>query len=161
MKRFLSSAFVLAVLAAVSTWSRQDGPSQPSAVAAEGGIGWKTVAPGMALRFLLARKEGVQSNSRVAVLRIDPARWDLEVVGTSRTGESTGHTTRDWCQRHNLTAGINAGMFGRDQKTHVGYLRYREHVSSRSARNPKNVLACPCLSDRKGTSYLGLLGSDP
>jgi hypothetical protein len=95
----------------------------------------------MALRFLLARKEGMQSNSRVAVLRIDPARWDLEVVGTSRTGESTGHTARDWCQRHNLTAGINAGMFGRDQKTHVGYLRYREHVNNGHRNNYQSVAA--------------------
>jgi hypothetical protein len=119
MKRFLGTAVVLVVLAAVSALSRQNGPAKSSAMAAEGGLGWKTVEPGMELRFLEAQKEGVQSASRIAVLRIDPALWDLKVLGTSRTGESAGHTARDWCQRHNLTAAINAGMFGTDQELDV------------------------------------------
>jgi hypothetical protein len=95
----------------------------------------------MALRFLEAQKEGVQSNSPIAILRIDPALWDLVVLGTSRTGESSGHTARDWCQRHNLTAAINAGMFGTDQKTHLGYLRYREHVNNSHQNNYQSVAA--------------------
>ena len=141
MKRFLGTAFFLVVLAAVSALWRQNARAEHSALAAEGGLGWKTVEPGMELRFLVAQKEGVQSKSRIAVLRIDPARWDLEVLGTSRTGESTGHTARDWCQRHNLTAAINAGMFGTDQKTHVGYLQYREHVNNSHQNNYQSVAA--------------------
>jgi len=141
MKRFLGTAVVLVVLAAVSALSRQNGPAKSSVMAAEGGLGWKTVEPGMELRFLEAQKEGVQSASRIAVLRIDPALWDLEVLGTSRTGESAGHTARDWCQRHNLTAAINAGMFGTDQKTHLGYLRYRERVNNSHQNNYQSVAA--------------------
>src|SRR6516225_795928 len=141
MKRFLGTAFFLVVLAAVSALWRQNARAEHSALAAEGGLGWKTVEPGMELRFLVAQKEGVQSKSRIAVLRIDPARWDLEVLGTSRTGESSGHTARDWCQRHNLTAAINAGMFGTDQKTHLGYLRYREHVNNSHQNNYQSVAA--------------------
>src|SRR5215472_3709301 len=141
MKRFLGTAFFLVVLAAVSALWRQNDRAEHSAMAAEGGLGWKTVEPGMELRFLEAQKEGVKNNSRIAVLRIDPALWDLEVLGTSRTGESTGHTARDWCQRHNLTAAINAGMFGTDQRTHVGYLRYREHVNNSHQNNYQSVAA--------------------
>jgi hypothetical protein len=85
MKRFLGTAFFPVVLAAVSALWRKNDRAEHSALAAEGGLGWKTVEPGMELRFLEAQKEGVQSNSRIAVLRIDPALWDLEVLGTSRT----------------------------------------------------------------------------
>ena len=141
MKRFLGTAFFLVALAAVSASSRQNVPAKHSAVAAQGGLGWKAVEQGMELRFLEAQKEGVQSNSPIAILRIDPALWDLEVLGTSRTGESSGHTARDWCQRHNLTAAINAGMFGTDQKTHVGYLQYREHVNNSHQNNYQSVAA--------------------
>ena len=141
MKRFLGTAFFLVVLAAVSALSRQNVPAKRSAMAAEGGLGWKAVEPGMELRFLEAQKEGVQSNSPIAILRIDPALWDLEVLGTSRTGESSGHTARDWCQRHNLTAAINAGMFETDQKTHLGYLRYRQHVNNSHQNNYQSVAA--------------------
>ena len=141
MKRFLGTAFFLVVLAAVSALSRQNVPAKRSAMAAQGGLGWKAVEPGMELRFLEAQKEGVQSNSPIAILRIDPSLWDLEVLGTSRTGESSGHTARDWCQRHNLTAAINAGMFETDQKTHLGYLRYREHVNNNHQNNYQSVAA--------------------
>lgn len=141
MKRFLGTAFFLVVLAEVSALSRQSVPAKRSAMAAQGGLGWKAVEPGMELRFLEAQKEGVQSNSAIAILRIDPALWDLEVLGTSRTGESSGHTARDWCQRHNLTAAINAGMFETDQKTHLGYLRYREHVNNSHQNNYQSVAA--------------------
>ena len=141
MKRFLGTGFFLVVLAAVSALWHQNDRAEHSAITAEGGLGWKTVEPGMELRFLEAQKEGVQSNSRIVVLRIDPALWDLEVLGTSRTGESIGHTARDWCQRHNLTAAINAGMFATDQKTHLGYLRYREHVNSSHQNNYQSVAA--------------------
>jgi hypothetical protein len=141
MKRFLGTAFFLVVLAAVSALSRQNVLAKRSAMAAQGGLGWKAVEPGMELRFLEAQKEGVQSNSPIAILRIDPALWDLEVLGTSRTGESSGHTARDWCQRHNLTAAINAGMFETDQKTHLGYLRYREHVNNSHQNNYQSVAA--------------------
>ena len=141
MKRFLGTASFLVVLAAVSALSRQNVPAKRSAMAAQGGLGWKAVEPGMELRFLEAQKEGVQSNSPIAILRIDPALWDLEVLGTSRTGESSGHTARDWCQRHNLTAAINAGMFETDQKTHLGYLRYREHVNNSHQNNYQSVAA--------------------
>ena len=141
MKRFLGTAFFLVVLAAVSALSRQNVPAKRSAMAAQGGLGWKAVEPGMELRFLEAQKEGVQSNSPIAILRIDSSLWDLEVLGTSRTGESSGHTARDWCQRHNLTAAINAGMFGTDQKTHLGYLRYREHVNNSHQNNYQSVAA--------------------
>ena len=141
MKRFLGTASFLVVLAAVSALSRQNVPAKRSAMAAQGGLGWKAVEPGMELRFLEAQKEGVQSNSPIAILRIDPALWDLELLGTSRTGESSGHTARDWCQRHNLTAAINAGMFETDQKTHLGYLRYREHVNNSHQNNYQSVAA--------------------
>jgi hypothetical protein len=140
MKRCLGTSSVLVVLAVVSALSRQNEAAQRSAFAAQGG-GWKGLEPGMELRFLEAQAEAAQSNSRIAVLRIDPALWDLEVWGASRTGESTGHTARDWCQRHNLKAAINAGMFATDQKTHLGYLRYREHVNNSHQNNYQSVAA--------------------
>jgi len=141
MKRFLGTALFLLVLATVSVLSRQNDPAERSSLAAGRGLDWKTVERGMELRFLEAQNEGVQSNPPIVILRIDPGLWDLEVLGTSRTGESSGHTARDWCQRHNLTAAINAGMFGTDQKTHLGYLRYREHVNNSHQNNYQSVAA--------------------
>jgi hypothetical protein len=153
MKRFLATAFFLVVLAAVSALSRQNVPTKRSGTAAQGGLGWKAVELGMELRFLGAQKEGVQGNSPIAILRIDPALWDLEVLGTSRTGESSGHTARDWCQQHNLTAAINAGMFEADQKTHLGYLRYREHINNSHQNNYQSVAAFDPRDSADGSRF--------
>jgi hypothetical protein len=72
---------------------------------------------------------------------MDPALWELAVIGTSQTGESAGHTAREWCQRHKFAAAINAGMFATDQKTHLGYARYRKQVISGHQNKYQSVAA--------------------
>ena len=159
MKLFLGSTLSLVALAMVPAFSLQNGPVKHSTMTTDGGSAWKSVEPGMELRLLQAQKQRGQSASRIVVLRIDPALWDLEVLGTSSTGESTGHTARDWCQRHNLTAAINAGMFETDQKTHLGYLRYREHVNNKHQNNYQSVAAFD-PRDSVGTSRFRILDLD-
>ena len=75
------------------------------------------------------------------MLRIDPARWDLELVGQSRTGEASGRTAKQWCAAHRLTAAINAGMFAADNKTHVGYMRAGRHVNNAWVNEYQSVAA--------------------
>ena len=111
------------------------------ALTADTAPGWQTLAPGMDLKYLPVAAPDSSPAQPIAVLRIDPDLWELEVVGASRTGESTGHTARQWCVRHKLTAAINAGMFATDQKTHLGYLRYREHVNSSHVNSYQSVAA--------------------
>src|SRR5262245_48908719 len=82
---------------------------------------WMSLEPGIELRWLVARNPSKVGDSRIALVRIDPAKWDLRLVGRSQTGDSAGMTARDWAKRHGLVATINAGMFGTDQTTHVGY----------------------------------------
>src|SRR5215470_2613429 len=83
---------------------------------------WKTVAPGMDYKYVLAKNPSTIGDSRIFVLRMDPNLWQLEAVGISQTGESTSHTARDWSRRDKFCASINAGMFATDMKTHVGYM---------------------------------------
>jgi hypothetical protein len=102
---------------------------------------WQTISNGMELRYVTLRGSDALAGSPIAVLRIDPRLWELEVMGASRTGESVGHTAREWCERHNFTAAINAGMFKTDYKTHLGYLRNREHVNNEAANAYQSVAA--------------------
>lgn len=102
---------------------------------------WKTLEPGVELTWLTARSPSRQvGESRIAVLRIDPARWELRLVGRSETGEP-GQSARDWARGHDLAAAINAGMFGTDYKTHVGYMESRGKVSSGAVNNYQSVAA--------------------
>jgi hypothetical protein len=90
--------------------------------------------------FATSQSTGI-GDSRITVLRIDPALWNLELAGRSRTGEAAGRTAKQWSKTHKLTAAINAGMFAEDYKTHVGYLRYREHVNNGRVNDYQSVAA--------------------
>jgi len=99
------------------------------------------LSPGMDLKYLPVRRPDVPADSRITVLRIDPQLWELELIGTSQTGESAGHTAREWCETHKLNAAINAGMFKTDGKTHVGFMRSREHVNNGKVNSYQSVAA--------------------
>jgi hypothetical protein len=103
--------------------------------------GWQTLAPGMELRYVAAAKPSATGDSRIVVLRMDTADWELTAVGVSQTGEPGGHTARSWCANHGLTAAINAGMFETDQKTHLGYMRCGEHMFNSHSNKYQSVAA--------------------
>ena len=102
---------------------------------------WKTLAPGMELGYVTAREPSAAGDSRIAILRMDPKLWELAAIGVSQTGESSGHTAREWSEKHKLVAAINAGMFETDQKTHLGYMRFRDHVYTRHVNKYQSIAA--------------------
>jgi hypothetical protein len=95
----------------------------------------------MDLGTFSASRPSSSGDSRITVLRIDPALWSLEFVGLSLNDESGGRTARQWSKAHRLTAAINAGMYGTDHRTHVGYLRFREHLNNDNVNAYKSVAA--------------------
>jgi hypothetical protein len=102
---------------------------------------WQSLAPGMDLGTFPANRPGSAGDSLITVLRIDPALWSLEFVGLSLDGRSSGLTARQWSKTHRLTAAINAGMYGTDYSTHVGHLRFREHLNNDNVNSYKSVAA--------------------
>lgn len=102
---------------------------------------WQALAPGMDLGTFPASRPSSSGDSRITVLRIDPALWSLEFVGVSLDDESSARTARQWSKAHRLTAAINAGMYGTDYRTHVGYLRFREHINNDNVNAYKSVAA--------------------
>jgi Phosphodiester glycosidase len=132
--RLADSPLSVAVLLLLTVWLASASPAGRAA-------GWQALAPGMDLKVLPAHPPSPVGDSRITVVRIDPNLWDLEFAGRSRTGESEGRSAREWCKRHGLTACINAGMFGTDYRTHIGYLRFREHVNSGRVNDYQSVAA--------------------
>ena len=103
---------------------------------------WQSLAPGMDLGTFSASRPSVSGDSRITVLRIEPDLWSLEYFGLSLDGNgSSGRTARQWSKAHRLTAAINAGMYGTDYSTHVGYLRFREHLNNDNVNAYRSVAA--------------------
>jgi hypothetical protein len=102
---------------------------------------WQLLSPGMELRYLAVTQPDASGSAKITVLRIDPHFWELEMIGTSLTGETAGHTAREWCEAHKLTAAINAGMYKTDETTHVGFMRFRDHVNNGKLNSYQSVAA--------------------
>jgi len=102
---------------------------------------WQTLAPGMELGRFPASQPGSAGDSRITVLRISPDLWSLEFIGLSLDDASDGQTARQWSKAHRLTAAINAGMFATDYSTHIGYLRFRDHVNNDNVNAYQSVAA--------------------
>ena len=112
-----------------------------TAVPADAGSRWQALAPGMDIIRVQSRQPSMVGDSKITVLRVDPGLWELEVIGIAQTGETAGHTARDWAQKEKYAAVINAGMFEADNKTHLGYLRSRDHVYNGRVNSYRSVMA--------------------
>lgn len=102
---------------------------------------WRSIAPGMELRQWTATTPSPVGDAQITVLRIDPARWELDIVGRSSTGTPTVQTARQWADAHDLAVVTNAGMFATDYDTHVGYMECRGHVNSSRVNHYQSVAA--------------------
>ena len=112
-----------------------------SAASPSAAAGWRPLARGADLRIIDAGKPSAVGDSRITVVRFDPDHWRMEFAGISRTGDMSGRTAREWSKDRKFSAAINAGMYGTDYSTHVGYLRFREHVNSAGVNAYQSVAA--------------------
>jgi uncharacterized protein YigE (DUF2233 family) len=102
---------------------------------------WTELAPGVELRMLEAKPPDFEGEAGIAVLRVDPKTWQLELVGQRQSGETLGRSAREWAKRHDLAIAINAGMFLEDYTTPVGYLESKGRVISSRINSYQSVAA--------------------
>lgn len=102
---------------------------------------WRELAPGLELGELVAAKPSDVGDSRIVVVRADPARWEVDVVGRCRSGETDGKTAKGWAEAKGLAVATNAGMFATDYVTHLGYLELKGEVLSRRVNDYQSVAA--------------------
>jgi len=97
---------------------------------------WQTLAPGMEQTQVAAG-----GDAHITVLRFDPREWQLAFAGNGDGTESANQTARQWAQQRDFVAVINAGMFRRDYKTHIGFLKAGAHVSNDHANDYQSIAA--------------------
>lgn len=130
---------------------------------------WKLLTSGLNITFIPLNQHGTESANAITVLRIDPHVWELVFMGSSITSENEAMTAHEWCRDYHLVAAINAGMFDLDNKTHVGYLKYKDYVNNSHLNiyrsvvsfNPKRNSDIPPYTisdlDENGTSLKSIL----
>lgn len=128
MRRRVPLALVLAGAALAATPARAAGE-------------WRLLEPGLELAELPLPAASDLGDSRLSVLRIDPARFDLVLLNASAPGQDQPLTARAWCEQAGLAAAINASMYQTDFKTSVGLMRTAEHVNNAHLGKDRAVLA--------------------
>jgi hypothetical protein len=102
---------------------------------------WQVLEPGLDYA-LLDGPPSDRGDAKIAVVRIDPARFELRLLNASAPGaEGALLTARGWAYRVGASAAINASMYQEDYRTSVSLMRTRAHVNQRRVSKDKAVLA--------------------
>jgi uncharacterized protein YigE (DUF2233 family) len=101
---------------------------------------WQALEPGLEYA-LLDGPPSDRGDGKIAVVRIDPARFELRLLNAAAPGEGTLLTARAWAYRTGAAAAINASMYQEDYRTSVSLMRTREHVNQRRVSKDKAILA--------------------
>src|SRR4051794_28499617 len=83
---------------------------------------WLNLAEGVEYAQLPLGDAGGKGPAVVHTVRIDPARAELTVALASEQ-KGPPRTAAEWSRSRNLLAAINAGMYAKDIRTNVGFLR--------------------------------------
>jgi len=105
--------------------------------------GEKCFAVAMGIEYCLLNVNSIPeiAGGRIHALRIDPSKAKLKLLLASEHGKNP-RTAAGWCKDFGLVAAINAGMYGKDLLTNVGYLRRGTNVQNkRWNKSYKSVLA--------------------
>ena len=118
----------------------------PETAVPDTGVRWVAIQPGMEQTSVPVGDDA--SAAHITVLRFDPHEWQLEFAGSGDAAEDKAHTAREWARQKNFAAVINAGMFRRDYKTHVGLLQARGRTSSSHPNQYQSIAAFDPRDDK-------------
>ena len=106
--------------ALLSEQTKEEGASCPA---------WNIIVTGLEFGHAPMADGGLGGDSAgIILLRIDPAKFNF--VLRMATEEGASFSLREWSERHNLYAGINASMFLPDNLTSTGYMRSGSHINN-------------------------------
>ena len=102
---------------------------------------WKSIEPGLHVGDFKVPHGSLTKAPSLTIVKIDPNLYALKLLCASEYGR-VRMTLRDWCQKHGLIGGINAGMYLEDGIKSVGYMKNFDHVNnSRINGSYKAILA--------------------
>jgi len=93
-------------------------------------VDWQTLEPGLEYADVESPIASADGDSRIRVLRIDPARFSIELFNASAAADGVRRTARQWAVENDLVAAINASLYQADYRTSTSLMRSRQHVNN-------------------------------
>ena len=92
---------------------------------------WKKIDDGLHYGVFEVPAPHVAGKAKILVVRIDPGLYEFSLLAASELRPQAGSlTVREWAEKYRLLAAINAGMFQKDLKTNVGYMKNYGHINN-------------------------------
>ena len=102
----------------------------PGAGAALDSVAWQRLEPGLEYAEVASPIAASTGDSRIRLLRIDPAHFTVELFNASAAADGVRRTARQWAVEHGLAAAINASLYQADYRTSTSLMRSRRHVNN-------------------------------
>jgi uncharacterized protein YigE (DUF2233 family) len=109
---------------------------------------WKEIDKGLFLAEFDAPIKSSFGNSKITVLKINPAYYKFSLVSAKEKNEAN-KTAKGWAKEKGLIAVINAGMFRDDGKTNTGFMQNYSFINNNKLSSDKTVIAF----NRKDTTF--------
>lgn len=91
---------------------------------------WTTIDNGLQYAQFDASIKSDVGDSKILVVKVDPREYDFVLLCASEETGGEPLTVRDWVARYGLVAAVNAGMFQKDLKSNVGYMKNYTHFNN-------------------------------
>jgi hypothetical protein len=69
-------------------------------------------------------------DSKILILKVDPREYGFVLLCASEQTGGQALNVKEWTGRYGLIAAINAGMFQKDLKSNVGYMKNYTHLNN-------------------------------
>jgi len=119
----------------------------PAAAALPVAIEWELLEPGLEFGSAPSPIQSDAGDSRIRVLRIDPSRFELQLLNSSATADGAPLTAKQWAERFGLVAAINASLYQTDQRTSIALMKSRTHTNNPRLSKHNAVLLFDRLDD--------------
>lgn len=104
-------------------------------------IDWQVLEAGLELAAPVAPHPAPEGDSRIWILRLDPQRFELELLNASARADGATRTAKGWAEEGPFVAVINAGMYQADYRTSLSLMQSRGHVNNPHLSRDRTVLA--------------------
>lgn len=131
----------LVLLGAAALLPARAAGAGPSAVT------WELLEPGLELGTAQSPIPSDAGDSRIHILRIDPTRFELQLLNSSASPDRSPLTARQWSLQHHLVAAINASLYQTDQRTSIALMKSRLHTNNPRLSKHNAVLLFDRLDD--------------
>ncbi len=101
---------------------------------------WQKLDDGLHLAVYDAPKKSTDGDSKITILKIDPAVYDLNLF-SAKEGKQYTKTAKEWVEEKSQIAVINAGMYRMDHATNLGYMKDHDFINNPKLNKDNTIAA--------------------